>query len=163
MTTKIIRVPQKTRCLFSEKSISNSSYFMKNFLLALSACLFSLNSFSQEKTIIAKSSVVQPSDSIQGRPADFPKYIDSGNQLEDEKNYRLSKEKYMLEHFGTEKSNIEKNSQVENKSIRNREDAQKPKNIDDQGRKIISKEEFENYPQEKKDRILAQPSKFIIQ
>lgn len=119
--------------------------------------------FSQEKATIAKSSGTVTKDSIQGRPADFPKMINTGNPEMDEKNYRLEKEKYMADHYGTEKDKNEQVSIIQKTSVRDRNAAQTPKNIDDQGRKIISKEDFESYPQEKKDRILAQPSKFIIQ
>lgn len=118
---------------------------------------------SQENAKLAKSSHFESSDSIKGRPADFPKFVDTGNPVEDEKNYRLAKEKYMSDHFGTEKSKNGQDKSNQNESVRDRNSAQSQKNIDNQGRKVISKEEFESYPQEKKDRILAEPSKFVIQ
>lgn len=136
---------------------------MKKSLFTFVMCSLSLSSFSQEKATIAKSNDTETKDSIQGRPVDFPKMINTGNPVEDEKNYRLAKEKYMANHFGTEKNKNEQVTITQNASVRDRNAVQSPKNIDDQGRKIISKEDFESYPQEKKDRILAQPSKFIIQ
>jgi hypothetical protein len=122
-----------------------------------------MNFLSQENAKLSKSSNVESKDSIIGRPDGFPKFVDTGNPIEDEKSYRLAKEKYMDEHYGTEKGKNEQIILTQNKSVRDRNSVQTPKNIDEKGRKIISKEDFENYPQDKKDRILAQPSKFVIQ
>lgn len=69
---------------------------MKNYYFTISFCTIVFLSFSQEKTL-----AVNKQDSIQNTK---PKYIDTGNPLEDDKNYTIAREKYMKENPGSVKT-----------------------------------------------------------
>lgn len=134
---------------------------MKKIILTTVLVFSVAQLFAQEKSQLSQGNSATKSDTVTGRPADFPKFVDTGNPVADEENYRAAKQKYLEEHYGNEKKKAV--ADREKPTERVNPSGQKSKNLDDKGRLIIPKEDFDQYPQEKKDRILSQPEKFVIQ
>ncbi len=73
---------------------------------------------------------------------DFPSYVETGNRVDDDENYRVAKEAWVFDN--SKKYNKEKSKGTAEYPI------------------TVSKEDFNKYSQEKQQRLLAEPDKYII-
>lgn len=118
--------------------------FMKNLLLATLACTVlvvsaqaqtqtdksKLSRTTKEKGQASGTSTVQTSNE---RPADFPKYMDTGNPETDQANYAAAKKAW-----------FEKNGNPPRE------------------KKIFTQQEFDRLPENKKQHILSHPERYEV-